>query len=51
MKDKPHDEAMAELYCEEPDFAIVMLNAVLQDGDQPELMVTLRQMTKAFGGA
>lgn len=50
MKDKPHDEAMAELYREEPDFAIATLNAVLQDGDQAELMVVLRQMTKAFGG-
>jgi DNA-binding phage protein len=47
MKDKPHDEAMAELYREEPDFAIATLNAVLQDGDQAELMVMLRQMTKA----
>ena len=50
MKDKPHDEAMAALYSEEPDFAIATLNAVLQDGDQTELMVALRQMTKAFGG-
>jgi DNA-binding phage protein len=51
MKDKPHDEAMAELYREEPDFAIAALNAVLQDGDQAELMIVLRQMTNAFGGA
>jgi DNA-binding phage protein len=46
MKDKPHDEAMAELYREEPNFAIATLNAVLQDDDQAELMVLLRQMTK-----
>lgn len=49
MKDIPHDEAMAELYLEDPDFAIATLNAVLQDGDQAELMAVLRQMTKAFG--
>jgi DNA-binding phage protein len=47
MKDKPHDEAMAELYREEPDFTIATLNAVLLGGDQAELMVVLRQMTKA----
>jgi DNA-binding phage protein len=47
MKDKPHDEAMAELYREEPDFAIATLNAVLQDGGQAELMVVLRHVTKA----
>ncbi len=47
LKDKPHDESMAELYCEEPDFALATLNAVLQDGDQAEVMVVLRQMTKA----
>jgi DNA-binding phage protein len=51
MKDKPHDEATADLYREEPHFAIAALNAVLQDGDQAELMVVLRQMTKAFGCA
>jgi probable addiction module antidote protein len=50
MKDKPHDEAMAELYREDPDFAIATLNAILQDGDQAELMVVLRQLAKAFGG-
>jgi probable addiction module antidote protein len=50
MKDKPHDDAMAELYREDPDFAIATLNAILQDGDQAELMVVLRQLAKAFGG-
>jgi DNA-binding phage protein len=50
VKDKPHDEAMVELYREESDFAIATLNAVLQDCDQAELMVVLRQMTKAFSG-
>jgi DNA-binding phage protein len=47
MKDKPHDEAMAELYREQPDFAMATLNAVVLGGDQAELMVVVRQMTKA----
>jgi probable addiction module antidote protein len=50
MKDIPHDEAMAQLYREETGFAIATLNAILQDGDQAELMVVLRQLAKAFGG-
>ena len=50
MKDIPHDEAMAQLYREEPDFAIATLNSILQDGDQAELMVVLRQLAKAYGG-
>jgi probable addiction module antidote protein len=50
MKDKPHDDAMAELYSDDPEFAVAMLNAILLDGDQAELMVMMRQMAKAFGG-
>lgn len=50
MKDKPHEESMAQLYRDDPDFAIATLNAILQDGDQAELMVVLRQLAKAFGG-
>lgn len=50
MKDRSHDEAMAELFKEDPAYAVEMLNSILEDGDQSELLVTLRQMTKAFGG-
>jgi probable addiction module antidote protein len=50
MKDRPHDEAMAELYRQDPRLAVEMLNSVLADGDRAELMIALRQMTKAFGG-
>jgi probable addiction module antidote protein len=49
-KDKPHDEAMAELYKQDPAYAVEMLNSILEDGDQAELLVALRQMAKAFGG-
>ncbi len=50
MKDRAHDDAMAELYQEDPAYAIQVLNSILEDGDQSELLITLRQMTKAFGG-
>jgi probable addiction module antidote protein len=50
MRDKSHDEAMAELYKNDPGFALDVLNAILEEGDQGELLITLRQMTKAFGG-
>lgn len=50
MKDRAHDEAMAELYRDHPDYAVHLLNSILEDGDQSELLAALRQMTKAFGG-
>jgi probable addiction module antidote protein len=50
MKDRSHDEAMAELLSEDPAYALELLNGILEDGEQGELLITLRQMTKAFGG-
>ena len=50
MKDRPHDEAMAELLRKDPAYAADLLNSILQDGEQGELLIALRQMTKAFGG-
>jgi len=41
---------MAELFRDDPSYAVELLNNILQDGDQGELLVTLRQLTKAFGG-
>jgi probable addiction module antidote protein len=41
---------MAEYYRKKPAFAIRLLNEVLADGDQQELLVTLRQLALAFGG-
>ena len=49
-RSKPHDEAMADLYRKDPAFALQLLNDVLANGKQRELLVTLRQMTLAFGG-
>ena len=50
MKDRTHDEAMAELYRADPAYALQLLNSILEDGDQSELLIALRQMAKAFGG-
>jgi probable addiction module antidote protein len=50
MRSRPHDEAMAELYRNDPEFALDVLNGILEDGDQAELLTVLRQMTQAFGG-
>jgi probable addiction module antidote protein len=50
MKDRTHDEAMAELLREDPAYALELLNGILEDGEQGELLIALRQMTKAFGG-
>ena len=43
---------MAELYRKDPDFARQVINTILEDenGDQGELLIVLRHMTKAFGG-
>ncbi|PIV91979.1 MAG: addiction module antidote protein [Gallionellales bacterium CG_4_8_14_3_um_filter_54_18] len=50
MKDRNHDEAMAEIYKADPAYAFELLNSIFEDGDQGELLIALRQMTKAFGG-
>jgi probable addiction module antidote protein len=50
LKDRSHDEAVAELFQEDPAYALALLNSTLEDGDQAELLIALRQMTKAFGG-
>jgi probable addiction module antidote protein len=48
MKDRTHDEAMAEAYREDPTYAVRLLNSILEDGDQGEFLIA--QMAKAFGG-
>lgn len=50
MKDRTHDDAMAELFKEDVAFATQYLNEILEDGDQADLLIALRQMSKAFGG-
>ncbi len=50
MRSRPHDDAMAELYRNDPAFALEVVNGILEDGDQAELLIVLRQMAQAFGG-
>ncbi|HFX2465578.1 TPA: DNA-binding protein [Salmonella enterica subsp. enterica serovar Java] len=50
MKDRAHDTAMAEVFRNDPAYAVELLNSILEDGEQGELMVALRQMAEAFGG-
>jgi len=50
VRDRSHDEAMAEVFREDPELAVALLNDILADGDQGELLIALRQMSKAFGG-
>lgn len=45
-----HEEATIESFRKDPEFAAEYLNAVLEDGDQEELMLALRRMSEAFGG-
>lgn len=51
MKDRHYDDVMVEMYRNNPALAAAMLDDILKDNnDQGELLVTMRQMTKAFGG-
>lgn len=50
MKDRSHDAAMAELFRDDPAYAVELLNSILADGEQGELLIALRQMAEAFGG-
>jgi probable addiction module antidote protein len=50
MSDRTNDEAMAELFQEDPAYALELLNSILEGGEQGELLIVLRQMAKAFGG-
>jgi probable addiction module antidote protein len=50
MRDRAHDEAMGELFREDATFATQYLNEILEEGDQSDLLIALRQMAKAFGG-
>lgn len=49
-KSRTHDEATIESFRADPAFAAEYLNAILEDGDQAELMAALRYMAQAFGG-
>ena len=50
MRDISNDEAMAQLFREDPAYAVGLLNDILRDGDQGEVLIALRVMAKALGG-
>lgn len=50
MRSRTHDAAMAELYHSDPTLALDVINGILEDGDQAELLIVLRQLAQAFGG-
>lgn len=47
---RSNEAVTIEMFQRDPQFAVMYLNAILADGDQEELMVTLRRMSEAFGG-
>ena len=50
MRSRSNEETMAELYRNDPAFALAVVNGILEDGNQAELLIALRQMAQAFGG-
>ena len=44
---RSHDEATADMFRNDPAFAAEYLNAVLEDGDQAEVLVALRHVVNA----
>jgi probable addiction module antidote protein len=49
-RDRSYDDAVVELFQQDSAVAVELLNDILADGEQGELLIALRQMTKAFGG-
>ena len=47
---RTHEEATAEMFRRDPELAAEYLNSVLRDGDEADLMLALRSLSKAFGG-
>lgn len=50
VQSRPHEEALIASFRDDPEYAAVFLNSVLEDGDQEELLEALRYMSAAFGG-
>ena len=46
---QPHEEATIQEFRDSPEEAAAYLNAVLEDGDQEEVLLALRRITIAFG--
>lgn len=51
MKDRSHDEAIAELFQANPAYAAELLADVIRDGDADELAILERQLSAAFAAS
>lgn len=51
MKDRSHNEAMAELFQADPEYAAELLAEVIRDGDADELAILERQLSAAFAAS
>lgn len=47
---RTHEEASVEMFRNDPELAAEYLNSVLADGDESDLMLALRSLSKAYGG-
>jgi len=50
MNERTFDDLIAESFRKDPAYAAELLDDILRDGDPGELMIMLRQLSKAFGG-
>jgi DNA-binding phage protein len=46
MKDRAHEDVMAELFRKDPAYALELLKSILKDGNREELQIMLRQIRK-----
>ena len=47
---RSHDEATVESFARDPEYAAAYLKAVLEDGDEAELLVAHERMARALDG-
>ena len=47
---RSHEDATIERFQQDPGLAADYLDAILQDGDEAELLQALQRLAKAFGG-
>jgi probable addiction module antidote protein len=47
---RTHEEATTEMFRNDPELAAEYINSVLADGDESDLMLALRSLSKANGG-
>lgn len=49
IKDRPHDEVLAECFRNDPNYAQELLDEARRNGSSAEVAIVLRQMALAFG--